>query len=103
MDKRKKMVALFIVANAGYTEMVMEIAHDNGVQGATILNARGGVHHESILGMTIDTEKKIILAAVENNVAIKVMDAMKKKAGLESPARSICFTMPINQTVGLVN
>ena len=47
------------------------------------------------MGITIDIEKEIILCLTEEYIAEKIMIAVKEKAGYDSPARSICFTMPI--------
>lgn len=96
------MKLLFIVVNAGFAEDVIEIARESGLRGATILNARGeGVHHESFMGITVDTEKEMILSIIEENTGLKVMEALKEKVGVYTPAHSICFLMPIEKITGL--
>jgi len=96
------MKALFMVVNAGFAEDVIEVAREVGVKGATILNARGeGSHHESFFGITLDTEKDMVFCITEEETADKAMEAVKEKAGVKTPAHCICFTMPIDKTVGL--
>ncbi|MDR0248229.1 MAG: P-II family nitrogen regulator [Oscillospiraceae bacterium] len=98
----EKMKAMFIVVNAGFAENVLEVAREAGVVGATILNVRGeGVHRESILGITVDTEKEMILSIVSESTADKAMRTIKEKAGIKTPAHSFCFTMPVDEIVGI--
>jgi len=74
-----------------------------GVKGMTILNARGeGLHHESFMGITVDTEKEMILFITDKAASEKAMAAIKKKAGIRTPAHSICLTMPVEKVVGVI-
>ena len=100
MDTHMK--ALFIVVNAGFCEEVMELARGAGIRGMTALTARGeGTHHESFMGITVDTEKEMLLSITDSETAEKTMAVLKEKAGIKTPAHSICFTMPVEKTVGL--
>jgi nitrogen regulatory protein PII len=102
MENNSDMKMLIIVVNAGFSENVIEIARNEGVRGATLLNARGeGARHESFLGITVDTEKEMILCVTEEDTAEKAMAAIKEKAGIKTPAHSICFTVPVEKTVGI--
>lgn len=102
MESSDQIKALFIVVNAGYTDTIMDIVRTEGVGGATIINARGeGVHHESFLGITIDSEKEIILTIVDSAKAKQIMKAIKEKAGWKSPLHGICFVMPVNNAIGI--
>ena len=102
MMQEKSMRAMFIIATAGYASDVIEVARSAGVTGATILNARGeGMRHELFMGITIDSEKELILCAVDADTADRAMAAIKEKAGIKTPAHSVAFTMPIDKTVGL--
>ncbi|HWS30351.1 MAG TPA: P-II family nitrogen regulator [Clostridia bacterium] len=102
MEKSTNIRALFIVINAGFAEQVIEIARTAGARGATILNARGsGSVHKSILGISVDTEKEMVLCLVDKETADRVIDAVREKAGLGSPVNGICFTMPVEQVVGV--
>lgn len=100
----ENMRALFITANAGYADEIITLARAAGVLGATILNARGegaGTHHKSVLGITVDTEKEIMLILTDAETAERVMEAIKKELGRGSAAHGICFTLPVDRVVGL--
>ena len=103
MDRIGKMRALYIIVNDGFTEDVLELARELGARGATIMNARGeSAQHESFMGITIDTEKEMILCIVEREIAKKIIYAVKEKAGVDTPAHAVCFTLPVESTVGII-
>ena len=102
METTGDMKALFIIVNAGFSEAVIEIAQAAGVTGATIFCARGeGAHHEKFMGITVDTEKELILSISEKTAAEKAMEAIREKAGIKTPAHGVCFLMPVEKVVGL--
>jgi nitrogen regulatory protein P-II 1 len=93
--------ALFIVVNAGFAERIVEIARSEGAGGATIINARGeGLNVEKIMGITVDSEKEMVLSLVDGNTAAKIMSAVKDKAGICTPAHGICFVLSVEQMIG---
>ena len=99
---KNNMKALIIIVNAGFADDIIDAAREVGVRGATIFNARGeGAHHESILGITVDTEKDLILCVVDEITADKAINVIKEKLGIKTPAHSICFTMPVDKIVGI--
>ena len=78
---------------------MVEIARSVGSTGATIINARGSVAKpKTILGITIDTEKEIVLSVVEKDVAIKIMEQVKEKAGVGTAAHGLCFFLPVEMS-----
>jgi nitrogen regulatory protein PII len=96
--------ALFIVVNAGFAEEIVAIAREEGASGATIMNARGeGLKPQMIMGITIDSEKEIVLSVVEENTAAAIMEAVKQKAGIGTPAHGVCFYVPVNKMSGTVS
>lgn len=100
--KKDDLKALYIIANAGFSDDIIEIANEAGIKGGTILNARGeGLRHESILGITVDSEKDIILCVTDEQSAENCMSAIAETAGIKTSAHAICFTMPVEKTVGL--
>lgn len=98
------MKALFIIVNAGFAGEIVDIAREQGAGGATILNARGeGLKQQSLLGITIDSEKEMVLSVVDGKTAAKIMDAVKEKAGIGTPAHGICFFMPVDKMTGTLS
>ena len=78
----KELKALYIIVNAGFASEVVEIARSLGSTGATIINARGSVAKpKTILGITIDTEKEIVLSWQEarNNRDFEKADELRNK------------------------
>ncbi len=91
--------AVYIIVNAGFASEIVEIARSVGAKGATILNARGSVSKpQTILGITIDTEKEIVLIVVEKDIAIKIVEAVKEKAGAGTEAHGLCFFIPVEMS-----
>jgi len=99
MDGTNDIKALYIIINAGYSDEVMDTARKAGAKGATIMNARGeGTRHTSVLGISVDLEKEILLILIDTATADKIMLAVKDKFGVDSPAHGVCFTMPVDRT-----
>ena len=95
----KELKALYIIVNAGFSSQVVAIARSLGATGATIINARGSVAKpKTILGITIDTEKEIVLSVVEKDVALKISEAVKEQAGVGTNAHGLCFVMPVEMS-----
>ncbi len=91
---------LYVIVNIGFAEEVAEIMRKEGARGATIMNARGvGAVPQSILGITIDMEKEIIMSVVDEDVSVRIIHAIRENGGLDSPSHSICFTMPVERFV----
>ncbi len=95
----KELKALYVIVNAGFSSQIVDIARECGSTGATIINARGSVQKpQTILGITIDTEKEIILSVVDKEVGDKIMLAVKEKAGVGTNAHGLCFYMPVEMS-----
>lgn len=91
--------ALYIIVNAGFAGDIVDIAREVGAGGATILNARGSAATpQTFLGITIDTEKEIILSVVREQVARDIMAAVKERAGVGTPAHGLCFYLPVEMS-----
>ena len=92
----KNLKALYVIVNAGFSSQIVDIARAQGSKGATILNARGSVSKpKTVLGITIDTEKEIVMTVVPEEVALKIIEEIKEKAGVGTPAHGLCFYMPV--------
>ncbi len=91
--------ALYVIVNAGYSSEIVDIARELGATGATILNARGSAKNpQTILGITIDKEKEIVLSVVEKDIAVKIMEAVKERAGVGTNAHGLCFFVPVEMS-----
>jgi len=96
------MKLLIMVVNAGLSDEVMDLAREAGLKGATILSARGeNANLVKVMGITVDTEKDMIMSITEEDTAEAVMEAVKEKAGFLTEAHAFCFTMPVDKVIGL--
>jgi nitrogen regulatory protein PII len=95
----KELKALYVIVNAGFASSIVDIARSLGATGATIINARGSVAKpKTILGITIDSEKEIVLTVVEKEVAMKVVEAVKETSGVGTAAHGLCFFLPVEMS-----
>lgn len=101
MENKK---ALFIIVNAGFADLAVEVAQSCGATGATIASARGsGSKFSNFLGMHYEPEREIIISVVSEEVANKAMDAIKTRLGKGTPTNGICFIMPVEESTILSN
>ncbi len=102
MKNSDNMKALFVIINAGHADEVVDLLREAGARGATILNSRGeGLHHESFMGITMDSEKEMLVCVAEKSIAQAAMKLLKERMSMQSPIHSICFTMPVDSVVGI--
>ena len=95
---------VYIIVNAGYADEVTEIIRSAGAGSATIMNARGeGQLHEVFMGITVDAEKKGDYSLCRpDKIADQIMNAVKERAGIKTPAHGVCFSMPVDRVVALM-
>ena len=95
---------IFAIVDSGYAEDVMDIARDQGVRGGTILNARGvaGQEAAAFFGITLHTEKEILMMVVEKDIRDNVLNAIYKQMGMAKKAKGIAFSLPVSDVAGLV-
>ena len=95
---------IFAIVDSGYAEDVMDVAREQGVRGGTILNARGvaGQEAAAFFGITLHTEKEILMMVVEKGIRDNVLNAIYKQMGMAKKARGIAFSLPVSDVAGLV-
>lgn len=101
--KDTKYELLVVIANQGYTELIMDAARSVHAAGGTVLHARGtGMEKaEKFLGVSLVSEKEVVLIVVKKDQKNEIMSAIMAKAGLSSEARSIIFSLPVTGTAGM--
>ena len=95
---------IFAIVNTGFAEDVMDIAREQGARGGTILNARGVARKdaEDFFGITIQSEKEILMIVVEKTIRDDVLNAIYKNMGMAKKAHGIAFSLPVSDVAGLV-
>ncbi len=94
---------LVIIANAGYTETIMDAARSAEAPGGTVIHAKGtGMEHaKRFLGISLVEEKEIIFIVLHASHKNKVMKAVMENAGINSPAGAVTFSLPVTSTAGI--
>ena len=94
---------LLVISNEGYNELVMDAARSAGARGGTIIHARGtGMKQaERFFGVSLASEKDVLFIVTRTEEKNQIMKAIMEKAGVDSPAGSIVFSLPVTDTAGL--
>lgn len=94
---------LVVIANQGYSNLIMDAARSAGAGGGTVIHARGtGMERaESFFGVSLASEKEVIFIVSKTAGRSDIMKAVMKDAGMESKAKSIIFSLPVTATAGL--
>lgn len=101
--KDTKYELLYVISNQGYSNLVMDAARNAGAGGGTVIHARGtGTEQaEAFFGITLASEKELILIVTKSEQRNEIMKAVMKEAGMESKAKSIVFSLPVAEVAGL--
>lgn len=94
---------IVVIAEQGYTDMIMSAAREAGAYGGTVIHAKGtGTEAaEKFMGVTIAAEKEMIFIVAKTTQKNDIMTAIMEKAGLNTKAKSIAFSLPVTDTAGL--
>lgn len=101
--KDTKFELLVIIANQGYTELIMDAARKMQAGGGTVIHAKGtGMESaDKFLGVTLAAEKEIIFIVVKKEQKNAIMQSVMEDAGLNSKAKSVIFSLPVTETAGM--
>ncbi|MBQ1190124.1 MAG: P-II family nitrogen regulator, partial [Lachnospiraceae bacterium] len=85
------------------TNMVMDAARSAGAYGGTVIHAKGtGMElAEKFMGVSLASEKELVLIVTQTELKNPIMQAIMKDAGLQTKAKSIAFSLPVTDTAGL--
>lgn len=91
------------IANGGYFDMVMEAASAAGAQGGTVLHTRAAdaANGNKFFGMAITEEREMILLVTPAEKRAAIMQAIMEKAGAQSEAQSVVFSVALDEVAGL--
>jgi len=101
--KDTKYELLIVIANLGYSDLIMDAAREVHAAGGTVIHAKGtGIQAaEKFLGVTLVAEKELVLIVVKSKMKNDIMRAIMDKAGLDTDAKSIVFSLPVTGTAGM--
>ncbi len=100
-DTRHELI--MVIANQGYSNLVMDAARSVGAGGGTVIHAKGtGMESaESFFGVPLASEKEMIFIVTKTEQRNGIMQAVMKQAGMETKAKAIAFSLPVTDTAGL--
>ena len=101
MESTFRYALLIAIINRGYSDMVMEAAREAGARGGTVLNGKGTNPGASFFGMSIAEEKETILILLAANQKKQIMQNIMEKAGYQSAAHTVLFSLPVEEVAGL--
>ena len=94
---------MIAIVNRGHVDDVMDVARQAGAMGGTVLHAKGTSPEGAsrFFGMSIADEKDMLMiltAAVQKKA---IMRAIMDQAGIQSPAHTVMFSLPVSSVAGL--
>jgi len=94
---------IVVIAEQGYTNLIMDAARGAGAYGGTVIHAKGTGKEaaEKFMGVSLALEKEIIYIVTKTEQKNDIMQAIMRDAGLDSKAKSIAFSLPVTDTAGL--
>jgi len=103
MEQENKFELIVSIVNRGHSDDVVSGAREAGARGGTIFYGRGTGNSErdSIMGVSIEPEKEIILTLTEKEDKSKIMKAICEKSNMNNPGEGICFSLPVSQVRGI--
>ena len=103
MAEKGKNDLVVVVVNHGCTDLVMEAAQAAGARGGTVLHARrlGYEEGERSGEGAVRPEKEIVTILVPRSIRQMVMERVSKTAGINTQARGILFSLPVDEIAGL--
>ena len=94
---------IVIIAELGYTNLIMDAARKAGAYGGTVIHAKGTgmAAAEKFMGVSLAAEKEVIYIVVKSEQKNPIMQAIMEEAGINTKAKAICFSLPVTDTAGL--
>lgn len=85
----------------GYTDLVMDAAREAGARGGTTIKAKGtAAGAEKFFGLSLAVEKEVVLIVSGQEKKKEIMKAIMQKAGVETKAHALVFSLPVSETAG---
>ena len=94
---------LIVIGNQGYNEQIMDAAREAGARGGTVIHARGTGQDkaERFLGISLASEKDVILIVTPTEKKAEMMQNIMHKAGPGTKAGAVAFALPVTDTAGM--
>ena len=103
MDQEITHDLIVVITNQGCTDLVMEAAQGAGATGGTVLHAKGiGTELvQKFFGVSIASEQEMLFILTRSDAKNAIMKAVMARAGIQTAAQSLVFSLPVNDVAGL--
>ncbi len=102
MQGESKNVLIITVADKGNTDLIMDSARAVGASGGTVVKAKGtGAEIAKFFGVSISEEKEMVYIVSKREDRDKIMHAIMEKAGANTQAHGVVFSLPVDKVVGI--
>ena len=103
LEDRQTASMIIAVIENGHVDSVMDVARSAGASGGTVVHAKGtaGEMVRRFFGVTLGQEKEIVMIVAKLEQRAAIMRAIMEKAGVNSPAHTVMFSVPVEQVVGI--
>ena len=100
--EKTKYELIVAISNYGYNTQVINAAKLAGARGGTLLHGKGiGLKEaQRFLGVSLVSEKEIILIVTSREDKNKIMSSIMGNVGLKSEAGTVCFSLPVDDVAG---
>lgn len=98
-----KFELIITVVTKGDAKKVKEAAFRSGAKGGTLLQGQGlgGEKAAQLLGISMATEKDVVMIVADREESQTIMKAIVDDCGIETDAKGICFSLPVDSAIGL--
>jgi len=93
---------ILAIANEGYTDAVMDAAREAGARGGTVLHGKGtgSTDAAKFFGVSIATEKEVIMIVARSSEKAAIMKSIINKAGNGTDAGAVVMSLPVSAVAG---
>lgn len=93
---------ILAIANEGYTDAVMDAAREAGARGGTVLHGKGTGSKDAakFFGVSIATEKEVIMIVARSSEKAAIMKSIINKAGNGTDAGAVVMSLPVSAVAG---
>lgn len=101
-NAESKVVLIITIVDKGNTDTVMDSARSAGANGGTVVRAKGtGAELAKFFGVSISEEKEMVYIVARRDNRDSIMKAIMEKAGANTNAHGVVFSLPVDSVVGL--
>lgn len=103
MEREMNYDLIVVITNQGCTDLVMNAAREAGATGGTAIRAKGTGTEltQKFFGVSIASEREMLFILTKRETKKPIMKAVMAKAGIQSPAQSLVFSLPVGDIAGL--